>query len=66
MELIILDEPTENLGNEEEDPAIERLAQMPANLKVRQVIVITHDQTFARYAEHVIQVRNVDERSQIS
>ncbi|MGF3573528.1 MAG: AAA family ATPase [Candidatus Bathyarchaeia archaeon] len=64
MELLILDEPTENLGNEEEDRSIEHLAHMLANLKVRQIITITHDQTFARFADHTIQIRKVNEQSQ--
>jgi exonuclease SbcC len=65
MELLILDEPTENLGNEEGDRSIEQLAQMLANLKVQQIITITHDQTFARFADHTIQIRKINEKSQI-
>jgi exonuclease SbcC len=64
MELLILDEPTENLGNEDEDRSIEHLARMLADLKVRQIITITHDQMFARFANHTIQVRKVNEQSQ--
>jgi len=65
MELLILDEPTENLGNEEEDRSIERLAQTLANLKVRQIITITHDQTFARFADQTIQIRKINEKSRV-
>ncbi|MFQ6075503.1 MAG: hypothetical protein ACE5Z5_05140, partial [Candidatus Bathyarchaeia archaeon] len=65
MELLILDEPTENLGNEEGDRSIEHLAQMLANLKVPQIITITHDQTFARFADHTTQIRKINEKSQI-
>ena len=62
MELLILDEPTENLGNEEEDPSIENLAKMLTSLNVKQIITVTHDQTFAKYADHTIQIRKVNER----
>lgn len=65
MELLILDEPTENLGNEEEDRSIENLAKMLSDLKVRQIITITHDQTFAKYADHTLQIRKVYGRSQV-
>jgi exonuclease SbcC len=65
MELLILDEPTENLGNEEEDRSIENLAKMLSDLKVRQIITITHDQTFAKYADHTLQIRKVYDRSQV-
>ncbi len=63
MELLILDEPTESLGNEEEDRAIERLAAMLSNLKTRQIIVITHDPTFAQFADNTIQIRNLGNSS---
>jgi len=65
MELLILDEPTENLGNEEEDRSIENLAQMLSGLKVRQIITITHDQTFAKYADYTLQIRKINGRSQV-
>jgi len=65
LELLILDEPTENLGNEEEDRSIENLAKMLSDLKVRQIITITHDQTFARYANYTIQIRKINGRSQV-
>ena len=63
MELLILDEPTENLGNEEEDRAIERLATMLSSLKIRQIIVVTHDQTFAEFADNTIQIRKTSNQS---
>jgi len=65
MDLLILDEPTESLGNEEEDRAIERLATMLSNLKIRQIIVITHDQIFAQFADNTIQVRKTGNKSSI-
>lgn len=65
MELLILDEPTENLGNEEEDRSIENLAQMLSSLRVRQIITITHDQTFAKYADYTLQIRKINGRSQM-
>lgn len=66
MNLLILDEPTESLGNEEEDKAIERLATMLSNLKKRQIIVITHDQTFTQFADNTIQIRNLGNRSSLA
>jgi len=67
LELLILDEPTENLGNEEEDRSIENLAKMLWELKrqVQQIITITHDQTFARYADYTIQIRKAGGCSQV-
>jgi exonuclease SbcC len=63
MELLILDEPTENLGNEEEDRAIERLATMLSNLRIRQIIVVTHDQTFTQFADKTIQIKKIGNQS---
>lgn len=57
MDLLILDEPTENLGNEEEDRAIEYLAQMLSRLKIRQIIVITHDENFIKFADNTIKIK---------
>ncbi len=55
VELLILDEPTENLGNE--DGSIENLAKALASLKqLRQVIAITHSTVFSRYADRAVQV----------
>ncbi len=63
LELLILDEPTESLGNE--DKSIERLARMLSRLKVRQVIAITHDQTFARFADNTIGIRKIGNKSEL-
>ena len=65
-DLLILDEPTESLGNEEEDKAIERLATTLSNLKTRQIIVITHDQTFAQFADNTIYVRKTENQSRFA
>lgn len=63
MEILILEEPTENLGNEEEDRAIERLATMLSNLRIRQIIVVTHDQTFAQFTDKTIQIKKIGNQS---
>ncbi|MDQ1279910.1 MAG: repair protein SbcC/Rad50 [Thermoproteota archaeon] len=65
MELLILNEPTENLGNEDEDRTIERLTTMLSNLKIRQIIVVTHDQTFAQFADKTIQIKKTGNQSSI-
>ncbi len=65
MDLLILDEPTESLGNEEDDRAIEHLAEMLSSLKTRQIIVITHDQTFAQFAGTTLEVRKTGNSSNL-
>jgi len=53
LSLLLLDEPTENLGSE--DGSIERLAEAISRLKaIEQIIAVTHSEAFADKAEHVI------------
>jgi len=53
LSLLMLDEPTENLGSE--DGSIERLAEAVSRLKaIEQIISVTHSEVFADKAEHVI------------
>jgi DNA repair protein SbcC/Rad50 len=51
--MLMLDEPTENLGSE--DGSIERLAEAISRFKaIEQIIAVTHSESFASKAEHVI------------
>lgn len=51
--MLLLDEPTENLGTE--DGSINRLAEAISRFKaIEQIIAVTHSETFAEKAEHVI------------
>jgi exonuclease SbcC len=51
--MLMLDEPTENLGSE--DGSIERLAEAISRFKaIEQIIAVTHSEAFASKAEHVI------------
>ncbi|MCW4005852.1 MAG: SMC family ATPase [Candidatus Bathyarchaeota archaeon] len=51
--MLLLDEPTENLGTE--DGSIERLAQAISKFKaIEQIIAVTHSENFADQAQHVI------------
>lgn len=51
--LLLLDEPTENLGTE--DGSIDRLAEAISRFKaIEQIIAVTHSEAFAEKAEHVI------------
>jgi exonuclease SbcC len=53
LSLLMLDEPTENLGNE--DGSIEHLAEAISKLRtIEQIIAVTHNETFADKATHVI------------
>jgi exonuclease SbcC len=53
LSLLMLDEPTENLGSE--DGSIERLAEAISRFKaIEQIIAVTHSEVFADKAEHVI------------
>jgi len=55
LQLLLLDEPTESLG--EEDGSVNRLAAAIARLKaVEQIIAVTHNETFADQADHVIRL----------
>ena len=53
LSMLVLDEPTENLGSE--DGSIERLAEAISRFKaIEQIIAVTHSETFADKAEHAI------------
>jgi exonuclease SbcC len=51
--MLLLDEPTENLGTE--DGSINHLAEAISRFKaIEQIIAVTHSEAFAEKAEHVI------------
>jgi exonuclease SbcC len=51
--MLVLDEPTENLGSE--DGSIEHLAEAIGRFKaIEQIIAVTHSEAFAAKAEHVV------------
>jgi exonuclease SbcC len=53
LSMLLLDEPTENLGSE--DGSIERLAEAISRFKaIEQIIAVTHSEAFATKADHVI------------
>jgi len=53
LSILVLDEPTENLGSE--DGSIERLAEAISRFKaIEQIIAVTHSEAFAGKADHVI------------
>lgn len=53
LSLLVLDEPTENLGSE--DGSIERLADAISRFKViEQIIAVTHSEDFAAKGDHVL------------
>jgi exonuclease SbcC len=53
LSMLVLDEPTENLGSE--DGSIERLAEAISRFKaIEQIIAVTHSEAFAGKADHVI------------
>jgi exonuclease SbcC len=63
--LLMLDEPTENLGSE--DGSIERLAEAISRFKaIEQIIAVTHSEAFAGKADHVITLEKEAGASKIS
>jgi DNA repair exonuclease SbcCD ATPase subunit len=53
LSMLVLDEPTENLGSE--DGSIERLAEAISRFKaIEQIIAVTHSEAFAAKADHVV------------
>jgi exonuclease SbcC len=65
LSVLMLDEPTENLGSE--DGSIDRLAEAISRLKaIEQIIAVTHSEVFADKAEHVITVEKEAGISKIS
>jgi exonuclease SbcC len=65
LSMLVLDEPTENLGSE--DGSIERLAEAISRFKaIEQIIAVTHSEAFAAKGEHVINVEKEAGVSKIS
>lgn len=65
LPLLLLDEPTESLGRE--DGSIDRLAESLSRLKtVEQIIAVSHNESFADKADHVIRLEKLGNRSIIS
>jgi DNA repair protein SbcC/Rad50 len=53
LSILMLDEPTENLGSE--DGSIEHLAEAISRFKaIEQIIGVTHSETFASKADHIV------------
>jgi exonuclease SbcC len=53
LSMLMLDEPTENLGSE--DGSIERLAEAISRFKaIEQIIAVTHSEAFASKSDHVV------------
>jgi DNA repair exonuclease SbcCD ATPase subunit len=65
LSILMLDEPTENLGSE--DGSIERLADAISRFKaIEQIIAVTHSEVFADKAEHVITLEKETDVSRVS
>ena len=65
LSILVLDEPTENLGSE--DGSIERLAEAISRFKaIEQIIGVTHSEAFAGKAEHVVTLEKEAGVSKIS
>ncbi len=65
LSMLMLDEPTENLGSE--DGSIERLAEAISRFKaIEQIIAVTHSEAFAGKADHVITLEKEAGVSKIS
>jgi exonuclease SbcC len=65
LSMLVLDEPTENLGSE--DGSIERLAEAISRFKaIEQIIAVTHSEAFAAKADHVVTVEKESAVSKIS
>ena len=53
LSMLMLDEPTENLGSE--DGSIERLAEAISKFKaIEQIVAVTHSEAFAAKGDHVV------------
>ena len=62
--MLLLDEPTESLGRE--DGSVERLAEAISRLRaIEQIIAVTHNESFAEKADHVIRIQKEEGASQI-
>lgn len=65
LSMLVLDEPTENLGSE--DGSIERLAEAISRFKaIEQIIAVTHSEAFAAKGEHVVTLEKEGGVSKIS
>jgi DNA repair exonuclease SbcCD ATPase subunit len=65
LSILMLDEPTENLGSE--DGSIEHLAEAISRFKtIEQIIAVTHSESFADKATHVITLEKEAGVSKIS
>jgi DNA repair protein SbcC/Rad50 len=65
LSILVLDEPTENLGSE--DGSIERLAEAISRFKaIEQIIAVTHSEAFADKADHVVTLEKEAGTSKIS
>ncbi len=65
LSMLVLDEPTENLGSE--DGSIEHLAEAIARFKaIEQIIAVTHSDAFASKADHVVVLEKEAGTSRIS
>jgi exonuclease SbcC len=65
LSILVLDEPTENLGSE--DGSIERLAEAISRFKaIEQIIAVTHSEAFADKAEHVVILEKEAGESKVS
>jgi DNA repair protein SbcC/Rad50 len=65
LSILVLDEPTENLGSE--DGSIERLAEAISRFKaIEQIIAVTHSEAFAGKADHVVTLEKEAGISKIS
>jgi len=65
LSMLVLDEPTENLGSE--DGSIEHLAEAISQFKaIEQIIAVTHSDAFAGKADHVVNVEKEAGASKIS
>ena len=63
--MLLLDEPTENLGRE--DGSISRLAEAISRFKaIEQIIAVTHSEVFAEKAENVIRLEKEAGISRVS
>ena len=65
LSMLLLDEPTENLGRE--DGSIGRLAEAISRFKaIEQIIAVTHSEVFAEKAENVIRLEKEAGISRVS
>jgi len=65
LSMLMLDEPTENLGSE--DGSIERLAEAISRFKaIEQIIAVTHSEAFASKSDHVVTLEKEAGASKIS